>query len=54
MEKGYLRILEKTLSKPVIPVAPEKEFLKEMISFPDKDATEEEIAKYLKKDTNYE
>lgn len=51
MEKGYLGILEKVLSKPVIPVAPEEECFDETIAFPDKDATEEEIAEYLKKKT---
>lgn len=54
MEKGYLGILEKLLSKPIIPVVPEKEYFEETVAFPDKDATEEEIAEYLKKDINYE
>lgn len=48
IESGYIDKINKILNKPIIPVPSQEECFKEMIAFPDKDATEEEIADYLK------
>lgn len=51
MEKksDWLDGILKASQKPIIPEPPEEDRFDEMVAFPDKDATEEEIAEYLKK-----
>ena len=44
-----IEVLRKISDKTIIPVISQEESFEEMVSFPDKDATEEEITEYLKK-----
>lgn len=48
MADNYMDKLNKLMSKPVIPQKPDEDKLDKPVAFPDSDATEEEIAEYLK------
>lgn len=50
MANSYLDKIRNLGNKPVIPQKPEEEKFEDTIAFPDADATEEEVAEYLKGD----
>lgn len=49
MSEDFFKKLKKSIRKPIIPKPPKEDRFSEIVSFPDKDATEEEIKEFLNK-----